>query len=62
MDKIKDLTVEDLEHLIEQKMLEFLGDPDSGLEMRKEFKMELNRRLKNPGPGISQHEVGKKFG
>lgn len=62
MNRIKDLTIEDLEHLIEQKVMEFLGDPDSGLELRKEFKAELSRRLKNPGLRVSQHEVVKKFG
>jgi len=31
MVKVKDLTIDDLEYLIEQKVLEILGDPDSGL-------------------------------
>ena len=42
MPKVKDLSVDDLEHLIEQKVLEILGDPDSGLELRDEFKRKLN--------------------
>jgi hypothetical protein len=46
MSKVKDLTIEDLEFLIEQKVLEILGDPDSGLELKPEFKRELGRRLK----------------
>lgn len=62
MSKIKDLTVGDLEHLIEQKVMEFLGDPDSGLDLRKEFKEELSRRLKIPGPRVSRQEAEKKFG
>ena len=62
MNKIKDLTVDDLEHLIEQKVMELLGDPDSGLGLRQEFKEELNRRLKIPGPRVSRQEVEKRFG
>jgi len=48
MSTLEDLTVDDLEHLIEQKMLEFFGDPDSGLVLRAEFREELQHRLKNP--------------
>lgn len=62
MNKIKDLTVDDLEHLIEQKVMEILGDPDSGLDLRQEFKEELSRRLKSPGLRVSRQEVEKKFG
>ena len=40
-----------------QKILEVLGDPDSGLELREEFKEELKRRLENPSRRISQQEV-----
>jgi len=46
MIKVKDMTVNDLENLIEHKLLEILGDPDSGLEIRKEFKKKLLQRLK----------------
>jgi len=48
MAKVKDLSVDELELLIEQKILEFFGDPDSGLELKPEFKEELERRLKTP--------------
>lgn len=61
MNKIKDLTVDDLEHLIEQKVIELLGDPDSGLDLRQEFKEELSCRLKTPGLRVPRQEVGKKF-
>jgi hypothetical protein len=44
--KVKDLSIDELEFLIEQKILEFFGDPDSGLELKPEFKEELERRLK----------------
>ena len=62
MEKIKDLTMDDLEHLIEQKVLELLGDPDAGLELRQEFKDELVQRLRGHCLGISHQEVVKKFG
>ena len=61
MSILKDLTVDDLENLIEQKVLELLGDPDSGLELRQEFKEELSRRMKNRSVTMSHQEVIKKF-
>jgi hypothetical protein len=57
MTKIKDLSIDDLEYLIEQKVLEILGDPDSGLELRDEFKEELRNRLKNSSKRTSHEEV-----
>jgi len=62
MTKVKDLTIDELEYLVEQKILEVLGDPDSGLELREEFKQELEERLKKPSRKISHEEVLKKFG
>ena len=62
MNKIKDLTMDDLELIIEQKILEILGDPDLGLELREDFKSKLKKRLKNPSVKMSHSEVKKKFG
>jgi hypothetical protein len=62
MSKIKDLTLDDLEYLIEQKMLEFFGDPDSGLILRTEFRKELLRRVKNQHQKITHQEVLSRFG
>jgi len=62
MARVKDLTMEELEYLIEQKILELLGDPDSGLELRGEFKKELKKRLSSPSRKISHKEVITKFG
>jgi hypothetical protein len=62
MTKVKDLTMDELEYLVEQKILEAHGDPDSGLELREEFKQELKERLKKPSRKISHEEVLKKFG
>jgi len=62
MTNVKDLTIDELEYLIEQKILEVLGDPDSGLELKEEFKQELNRRLENPSTRIPHHEVVNRIG
>jgi len=61
MAEIKDLSMEDLEHLIEEKVLEILGDPDSGLELKEEFKRKLRERLEKPSKRISHEEVLSKF-
>jgi len=62
MAKVRDLSIDDLEYLIEEKILEVLGDPDSGLQLRVEFKQELEKRLKNPSRRIPHEEVTKKLG
>ncbi len=61
MARVKDPSTDDLEHLIEQKVLEMLGDPDSGLELREEFKKELEERLEKPSKRVPQQEVLKRF-
>ena len=61
MAKVQDLTIEDLEYLIEQKILEILGDPDYGLELKKEFKEKLKERLKSTSKKISHEEVIEQF-
>lgn len=60
--RVKDLTIEDLEYLIEQKVLEILGDPDFGLELKDEFKEELRKRLKRSSRRVSHEEVIKGLG
>ena len=62
MAKVKEMTVDELEELIEQKLLEMLGDPDSGLKLRPEFKKKLKIRLKKASKRISHQEVMKRFG
>lgn len=59
--KIKDMSIDDLEQLIEHKLLEILGDPDSGLQLKKEFKIKLEQRLRKPSKRISHEEVLKRF-
>jgi ElaB/YqjD/DUF883 family membrane-anchored ribosome-binding protein len=58
---IKDMTIEDLEYLIEEKLLELLGDPDAGLELSEEFKAKLEERLKKAQKRLSHEEVLKRF-
>ncbi len=60
MESVKDLTIADLEHLIEQKVLEIVGDPDSGLELKDDFREELKRRMRRPARRISHEEVLKR--
>jgi len=62
MVKVKDLSMDDLEYLIEQKILEILGDPDAGWELRDEFKKKLRERLARPSKRIAHGEVLKEFG
>ena len=57
MAKVKDMSQGDLELLIEQKVLEVLGDPDSGLELTPEFQKKLEARLKSPSKEVSHEEV-----
>jgi ABC-type antimicrobial peptide transport system ATPase subunit len=60
--KIKELTTEELELLIEQKVSEIIGDPDSGLELSEDFRKQLKQRLETPSGKITQEEVERKFG
>lgn len=61
MSKVKDMTINDLEDFIEHKLLELLGDPDSGLILKEEFKAKLEQRLKGPSKKIPHEEVLKRF-
>lgn len=59
---VKDMSVADLEHLIEQKLVEILGDPDSGLELTDDYKKKLIERFEKQTTSISHEEVLKEFG
>lgn len=61
MARAKAMTADDIEQLVEQKLLEIIGDIDSGLHLKKEFKAKLERRLKKPSKRISHEEVLKRF-
>jgi len=45
MKKVGDLTIDEPEDLIEARILEVLGDPDAGLELRDEVKDRLRSSL-----------------
>lgn len=62
MPKVKDLSVDDLEQLIEQKILEMLGDPDSGLELADEFRRKLRERLEERSKRIPHEEALRRLG
>ena len=55
MARAKAVTIDDVEQIVEQKLLEIIGNPDSGLHLKKEFKAKLEHRLKNPSKRIA-HE------
>ncbi|MCL4428418.1 MAG: hypothetical protein M1276_05460 [Deltaproteobacteria bacterium] len=59
--KIGNMTVEDLNQLIEQKLIEIVGDPDSGLELKDNFKEKLKKRLKSSSKRVLHQEVIKRF-
>ena len=48
--------------LVEQKILEFFGDPDAGLELKKGFVAELQRRMKKKQKFISMSAVARRYG
>jgi hypothetical protein len=48
--------------MIETKILEILGDPDSGLELREEFKARVRERQSRMSPMVLHEEVLKELG
>ena len=49
--------------LVEQKILEFLGDPDSGLELKKSFLIKLRKNMQRKNRKLTSHaDVLKKYG
>ncbi|MBC7228600.1 MAG: hypothetical protein H5T61_15435 [Thermoflexales bacterium] len=65
---VADLTVDDLRKLIRETVIqafyEILSDPDEGLELRDEFKLELQRALAEDETGKTSpaHEVAARLG
>ncbi|MEZ0396875.1 MAG: hypothetical protein ABWK53_10675 [Anaerolineales bacterium] len=66
--KIADLTVDDLRKLIRETVIqtfsEMFGDPDEGLELRDDFKLELERALATDEAGrtIPAQDVAARLG
>ena len=66
---IADLTLDEFKKLVRevviQTLLEMFGDPDDGLELNDEFKLELQRSLAIVETGskmIPAHEVAARLG
>ncbi len=57
--KIKDMSIDDLENFIEQKLLEIIGDSDTGLQLKVQFRKRLEQRLRKLSEGIQHREVLK---
>ena len=52
-----------LQNLIEQKILEFFGDPDAGLELRPSHLRELKKRMAQKNRKLTPLSVvAKKYG
>ena len=51
-----------LGHLVEQKILEFFGDPDAGLELKKGFLVNLRKNMRKNQKLTSHADVLKKYG
>ncbi len=51
-----------LENIVEQKILEFFGDPDNGLTLKKSFLANLKKRMQRPQKLTPHSEVIKKYG
>ena len=62
MKTIGAMSHDELEILIEQKILEAFGDPDAGLELREDFKEKLKKRLSANSRRISHREAVEKSG
>ena len=62
MKTIGDMSIDELENLVEQKILEVFGDPDAGLELKEDFKEKLKKRLSEKSKRITHQEAVEKFG
>ena len=51
-----------LENLVEQKILEFFGDPDSGLTLKKSFLTILKKRMRKAQKLAPHSTVLKQYG
>jgi hypothetical protein len=69
MQTIKDLTIEQFKavigEVIEEKLLELLTDPDSGLTLRPEIEERLRQELQDPPPtsaSVPAAEIARRRG
>ena len=61
MTRVNEMTMDELGEFIEQKLLEILGDPDSGLQLKPEFQNKLEMRLAKSGKRIPHQRIIKSF-
>ena len=61
MADLNQLTKDDVEDLIEQKIFALLGDPDTSLDLKQEFRDELKKRISKRSKRIPHEEVFRKF-
>ena len=52
----------ELGHLVEQKILDFFGDPDAGLDLKEPFAAELRKRLNQQQKLVPHSEIAAKHG
>ena len=67
--RVKDLSSEELAALIQEAvveaLLELLGDPDQGLELREDLRERLKhslKRVRQGERGLAAQEVAKRIG
>lgn len=48
--------------IVEQKILELLGDPDERLQIKRNFVLKLQRRMKEKHKTVPLSAVMKKYG
>ena len=51
-----------VEQIVESKLIELLGDPDSGLELKDSVRQRLKKSLHSKAEGIPAEKVAKKLG
>lgn len=64
--KVKKLTLDQLkmliEEAIEEKLQEYLGDPDEGLELREEVVQRLKTHRTSKKERVGMEQVAKRYG
>jgi hypothetical protein len=55
------IDLKNIDSLIEQKMLEFFGDPDSGLEIKQDFLDKIKNRSQGEEKLVDHNEVLKQY-
>lgn len=58
---ISAIDLKNIDQIIEQKMLEFFGDPDSGLEIKHDFLDKIKNRSQQDKKLIDHNEVLKQY-